>query len=285
MNEKNKRLHKFSITKIKKMLMKDDVHASIVKRLNIKLSNFNKSFFFSKYALRYVAKNSYIIKIVRLSFIFLQYIDALEYLLNHNRHKETLINILSLPFIDKICINVCLGKKWSLKGIFLDVKNQLFNILNQNVRLIHSKIAEANFNKLKKGEPLAFKATLRSKNKIIFLEKLLWFVLFRQENFEGLNVRSISQEGNFSLGIKDQLLFPSINFEDIWHSFGMDVHIICKNNISTSIHSWWSFYTFFSLYFPFNNHILPKSHGQLMSKEYFKILLDIWRRCLDIVDV
>lgn len=123
-------------------------------------------------------------------------------------------NILSLPRLNKIVINYRVPEGRESQEAFTAAETEIIAITGQKPRVCKAKKSNASF-KLRAGEPLAYKVTLRSGRMYDFTEKLFNLVLPRLRDFKGLPVDSFDNDGNYNLTIKDQTYFPEINLDKI----------------------------------------------------------------------
>lgn len=138
-------------------------------------------------------------------------------------------NINQVAKIEKISINVGLGKAREDKSLFNKVANDLFLITGQKPKICKSKKAISGF-KLREGEPIALNLTLRNKRMYEFLEKLLNISLPRIRDFRGLSQKSLDKNNNFTIGIKEHIIFPEISYDKIENIYGLQISIHIKAN-------------------------------------------------------
>jgi large subunit ribosomal protein L5 len=133
-------------------------------------------------------------------------------------------NIMQAPKVQKIVINVCVGKAASENNIkLLDIAvDELTAITGQKPAITRSKKAISNF-KLRANQPLGAKVTLRGDRMFQFMERLFMVTFPRIRDFRGVSSRSFDGRGNYTLGLKEQIIFPEINFENVQSIHGMDV--------------------------------------------------------------
>ena len=140
--------------------------------------------------------------------------------------KFEIKNIMEVPKVQKIVINVCVGKAASENNIkLLDIAaEELATISGQKPLITRSKKAISNF-KLRADQPLGCKVTLRGDRMFQFMERLFMVAFPRIRDFRGLPLRSFDGRGNYTLGLKEQIIFPEINFENVQSIHGMDITI------------------------------------------------------------
>ena len=122
--------------------------------------------------------------------------------------------VMQVPKITKIVINMGVGEG-SNDSKFIDAAvNDLTLISGQKPVVTKAHKSIAGF-KLREGQPIGVKVTLRGENMYAFLEKLIKIALPRVRDFRGVSPRSFDGKGNYTLGIKEQLIFPEINYDEI----------------------------------------------------------------------
>ena len=134
-------------------------------------------------------------------------------------------NVMQIPRLEKIVINMGLGDcKDNAKALEMAV-NELTAIAGQKPQVTKAKKSIANF-KLREGMPIGAKVTLRGEKMWEFLDRLFNVALPRVRDFNGINPNAFDGRGNYALGIKEQLIFPEIEYDKIDKIRGMDV-VIC----------------------------------------------------------
>ena len=145
--------------------------------------------------------------------------------------KLGLKNIFEVPKIKKIILNMGVGEGKEDSKLIDKAVEDLTLISGQKAVKTKSKKAISGF-KIRAGMPLGAKVTLRNKIMYEFLDRLVNIAIPRIRDFRGLNLKSFDGNGNFSMGIKEHVIFPEINFDKVDKMRGMDV-VICtsaKNN-------------------------------------------------------
>ena len=133
-------------------------------------------------------------------------------------------NVMQVPRLDKIVVNMGLGEALQ-NGKLIDAGvEQLRTITGQQPVVTRAKKAISNF-KLRENMPIGVRVTLRGKRMYEFFERLVGFALPRVRDFKGLSVKAFDGRGNYTLGLKEQLIFPEINFDKIEHIKGMNITI------------------------------------------------------------
>ncbi len=134
-------------------------------------------------------------------------------------------NVMQVPKLEKIVINVGLGEAKDNQNLLNSVKNELALITGQVPVEAKAKKSVANF-KLREGQAIGAKVTLRRDKMYDFLDKLISISLPRVRDFRGINPNSFDGRGDYSLGIKEQLIFPEIKYDDVDFLHGMDITIV-----------------------------------------------------------
>ena len=133
--------------------------------------------------------------------------------------------IMAVPRLEKIVINIGVGDAISNSKFIDNSVNELALITGQRPIITYAKKSISSF-KLREGQPIGCKVTLRKNNMYDFFDKLVNIVLPRVRDFHGVNQKSFDGNGNFSLGINEQLIFPEINYDKILKIRGMDITIV-----------------------------------------------------------
>jgi len=132
---------------------------------------------------------------------------------------------MQVPKIDKITINVGCGEAKDNPKIIDAVIKDLKTITGQTPVICKAKVSVANF-KLREGNPIGVKLTLRDKIMYEFLDRFFNVALPRVRDFRGINPNSFDGRGNYSVGIKEQLIFPEIEYDKIDTIRGMDINFV-----------------------------------------------------------
>ena len=131
-------------------------------------------------------------------------------------------NIMEVPKLDKVVINMGVGEaKENAKSLESAVKD-LEKIAGQKVVVTRAKKSVANF-KIREGMPIGCKVTLRGDRMYEFMDRLINLALPRVRDFRGVNPNAFDGRGNYALGIKEQLIFPEIEYDKVDKVRGMDV--------------------------------------------------------------
>ena len=145
--------------------------------------------------------------------------------------KLGLKNIFEVPKLKKIILNMGVGDGKDDSKLIDKAIEDLTLISGQKAVKTKSKKAISGF-KIREGMPLGVKVTLRNKIMYEFLDRLVNIAIPRIRDFRGLNLKSFDGKGNFSMGIKEHVIFPEINFDKVEKIRGMDITICtsAKNN-------------------------------------------------------
>ncbi|MDQ2663613.1 MAG: 50S ribosomal protein L5 [Candidatus Eremiobacteraeota bacterium] len=139
--------------------------------------------------------------------------------------KFTYRNVNQIPKLQKVVINMSVGDAIT-NGKVLDVAvNELQAISGQKPVVTKAKKSIAAF-KLREGMSIGAKVTLRGDRMYVFLDKLFNVVLPRIRDFRGLSNKSFDGRGNYNMGLREQLVFPEINFDKVEKARGMDIVIV-----------------------------------------------------------
>lgn len=134
-------------------------------------------------------------------------------------------SVMQVPKIEKVVINVGVGDAVQNSKVIEDVVAEITQISCQKPVVTKAKKSVSNF-KLREGMPIGVKVTLRGERMFYFLDKLISISLPRVRDFRGVSKDSFDGRGNYTLGIKEQLIFPEIKFDDIKKVRGMDISIV-----------------------------------------------------------
>ncbi|MCI9292322.1 MAG: 50S ribosomal protein L5 [Erysipelotrichaceae bacterium] len=138
-------------------------------------------------------------------------------------------NIMEVPHVEKVVINIGVGDAIQNSKALDDAVNELTLITGQKPVVTKAKKSIANF-KLREGMPIGCKVTLRASKMYDFLDKLMNISLPRVRDFRGVSDTSFDGRGNYTLGVKEQLIFPEIDYDKINKVRGMDVVIVTTAN-------------------------------------------------------
>ncbi|MCR5526125.1 MAG: 50S ribosomal protein L5 [Lachnospiraceae bacterium] len=134
-------------------------------------------------------------------------------------------NIMEVPKIVKIVVNMGVGEAKENAKVLDSAVSDLETITGQKAVTTKAKKAVANF-KIREGMPIGCKVTLRGEKMYEFLDRLVNLALPRVRDFHGVNANSFDGRGNYALGIKEQLIFPEIEYDKIDKVRGMDIIVV-----------------------------------------------------------
>lgn len=134
-------------------------------------------------------------------------------------------NSMQIPKLDKVVINVGVGEAVQDKKKIDKVFKEITAISGQKPVVTRARKSIAGF-KLRDGMPIGVKVTLRSDRMYEFLDRLITIALPRVRDFQGVNPKSFDGRGNYAMGLKEQIVFPEINYDEVDTIRGMDI-IIC----------------------------------------------------------
>ena len=140
------------------------------------------------------------------------------------KQKFNLKNIFEVPKLVKIVVNIGVGEAVSDSKIINKAIEDLSLITGQKPVVTKAKKSIAGF-KLRKGLNIGCKVTLRKKRMFEFLDRLIFIALPRVRDFKGLSKKSFDGNGNYSIGIKEQIIFPEIDYDKVDKIRGMDITI------------------------------------------------------------
>ena len=152
----------------------------------------------------------------------------------HSYYKETVVpqlmkelgidNVMAVPKITKITLNMGVGEAVADKKVMDRAVKDLAQITGQQPIVTKSRKSVASF-KIRDGWPIGCKVTLRRERMYEFLDRLVNVALPRVRDFRGLSRKSFDGRGNYSLGMKEQIMFPEIDFDQVDAIRGMDITI------------------------------------------------------------
>jgi large subunit ribosomal protein L5 len=134
-------------------------------------------------------------------------------------------NIMDVPRLEKIVVNMGVGDAIQNPKLLDAAMDDLAAITGQRPRLNRARISVAAF-KLREGMPVGCKVTLRGGRMYEFYDRLVNIALPRIRDFRGVSNRSFDGRGNYSLGVKEHIIFPEIDYDKIAQVFGMDITIV-----------------------------------------------------------
>ena len=145
-------------------------------------------------------------------------------LLPELQKKLGIKNVMAVPRLTKVVINMGVGEALTDKKHLESAVNDLELIAGQKAVITKASKSVASF-KLREGWPVGCKVTLRGDRMYDFIERLVNIAIPRERDFRGLNPKSFDGQGNYSMGIKEQIIFPEINYDNIDKIRGMDICI------------------------------------------------------------
>ena len=151
-----------------------------------------------------------------------QYVNEIAPALNK---KFGYKSVMQIPKLDKVVINVACGEAKDNEKILEAVMKDLGQITGQKAVVCRAKKSVANF-KLRQGTPIGCKVTLRGERMYEFVDRFFNIALPRVRDFRGISANAFDGRGNYALGIKEQLIFPEIEYDKIDKIRGMDIIIV-----------------------------------------------------------
>lgn len=152
----------------------------------------------------------------------------------HDFYKDTVVadlqtkfgykSIMQVPRIEKITLNMGVGEAITDKKVLDHATNDLTAISGQKPQITKARKSVAGF-KIREGYPIGAKVTLRGERMWEFLERLISISIPRIRDFRGLNPKSFDGRGNYSMGVREQIIFPEIDYDKIDKIRGMDITI------------------------------------------------------------
>ncbi|MDO6425680.1 MULTISPECIES: 50S ribosomal protein L5 [Thalassotalea] len=152
----------------------------------------------------------------------------------HDFYKDTVVaelqkkfdykSVMQVPRIEKITLNMGVGEAIADKKVLEAATNDLTAISGQKPLITKARKSVAGF-KIREGYPIGAKVTLRGERMWEFLERLISISVPRIRDFRGLNPKSFDGRGNYSMGVKEQIIFPEIDYDKIDKIRGMDITI------------------------------------------------------------
>ena len=138
-------------------------------------------------------------------------------------------NRMQVPKIEKIVVNVGLGAMSQQKDLIEPVRDELAHITGQRPVLTRAKKSISNF-KIRDGAPVGYKVTLRKDRMYEFLDRLINFVIPRIRDFRGVSRTAFDNSGNYTLGIKEQTIFPELELDKVPVTHGMDICFVTTSS-------------------------------------------------------
>ncbi len=157
----------------------------------------------------------------------------------HDFYKETVVgelakqfdykSVMQVPRIEKITLNMGLGEAIADKKVLENAQADMAAIAGQKPIVTVARKSVAGF-KIREGYPIGCKVTLRGERMWEFLERLVSIAIPRIRDFRGLNAKSFDGRGNYSMGVREQIIFPEIDFDKVDKVRGMDITITTSAN-------------------------------------------------------
>ena len=133
-------------------------------------------------------------------------------------------SVMEVPRLKKITINMGVGEASKDKGVLENAVRDLESIAGQKPIITKARKAVSSF-KIREQYPIGCKVTLRGNKMYDFFERLINLAIPREKDFRGLNPKSFDGQGNYNLGIKEQIIFPEIDYDKVDKLRGMDIAI------------------------------------------------------------
>jgi large subunit ribosomal protein L5 len=150
--------------------------------------------------------------------------EVVEQLLKSGRYA----NRMQVPKVEKIVINMGINSNHE-KDVVNEAQQELATISGQKPIVTHAKTSISNF-KVREGMPVGVKVTLRGSRMYEFMERFFNAALPRIRDFRGVNPRGFDGRGSYTMGVRDQTIFPEVELDKIKHNLGMDVTIVTSAN-------------------------------------------------------
>ena len=152
-------------------------------------------------------------------------------------------SVMEVPRVTKITLNMGVGDALTDKKVLEHAVSDMEKISGQKVVVTKAKKSIAGF-KLREGWPVGCKVTLRAERMYDFLDRLITISIPRTRDFRGLNPKSFDKQGNYSMGVKEQIIFPEIEYDKIDKLRGMDITITTTAKTAEESHALLSAFKF-----------------------------------------
>lgn len=139
--------------------------------------------------------------------------------------KHAYKNVHEVPVIEKVVVTSCMGKHPDRKQAVEDAVNEIAKITGQKPSITYARKSVANF-KLREGEVLGARATLRNERMWEFLDRFIHITAPNIRDFRGLSFKSFDGHGNYATGISDQTIFPEIELDQVKRTIGFDIIVV-----------------------------------------------------------
>ena len=155
---------------------------------------------------------------------------------NELKEKFNYSSIMEVPKLEKIVINMGVGEGCHDEKFIDAAQKDLELIAGQKAVVTKARKSIASF-KLREGQPVGVKVTLRGENMYNFMEKLIKISLPRVRDFRGVSDKAFDGKGNYTLGIKEQLIFPEIEYDNVYKIRGMDIIFVTTAKSNDEAHA------------------------------------------------
>ena len=145
-------------------------------------------------------------------------------------------SVMEVPKVTKITLNMGVGEALTDKKVLENAVSDMEKISGQKVVVTKAKKSIAGF-KLREGWPVGCKVTLRSDRMYDFLDRLITIAIPRERDFRGLSPKSFDKQCNYSMGVKEQIIFPEIEYDKIDKLRGMDISITTTAKTAEESHA------------------------------------------------
>ena len=145
-------------------------------------------------------------------------------------------SVMEVPKVTKVTLNMGVGEALTDKKVLENAVSDMEKIAGQKAVITKAKKSIAGF-KLREGWPVGCKVTLRSDRMYDFLDRLITISIPRERDFRGLNPKSFDKQGNYSMGVKEQIIFPEIEYDKIDKIRGMDITITTTAKTAEESHA------------------------------------------------
>ena len=145
-------------------------------------------------------------------------------------------SVMQVPKLEKIIINMGVGEGCHDEKFITAAQKDLELIAGQKAVITKARKSIASF-KLREGQPVGVKVTLRGENMYNFMEKLIKVSLPRVRDFRGVSSHAFDGKGNYTLGIKEQLIFPEIEYDNVYKIRGMDIVFVTTAKTNEEAHA------------------------------------------------
>jgi len=152
-----------------------------------------------------------------------------EKIIPEMKQKFNLSNRFQVPRLEKIVLNVGLGNAKDNPNLLKSVVSEMAAITGQKPVVTKARKSVASF-KIREGQSVGVKVTLRNAMMYEFFDRLVNVALPRVKDFKGLSPKSFDKFGNYSFGIKEQIIFPEINYDKVNQIHGMDIILVLTGN-------------------------------------------------------